>query len=426
LKSNWINITFLLLLTSCSFFLKKLDPNLTLDPKLSKEVTNKNTICAKNTNDLMATETVENLRVAQMILSQLKRQYSLTDEDSLILWIMLQMRMRPDLASPTSRLQIAIMKNNEVSFFDFYADKTNTNAPFFPFIFGLESMIKDYFKSKKSLDFYAKILDEYNKHDFFITKDFEEFIYANKDVFKKNEDLRSHYVRGEDLVREKENVPSFLFKDILKLYNSSSEHGHITTTSKLFLYKKSPSIEIKCNNNFRQYDNSVFMIDKEQLNSHLFSLNVNNFSMIGASSQKITNPTTISDTPLLQGDSRIRGAAFCSIKKPNMNSFYFSTKSRDPGQHLFHIFKFNLQAKNSLKEINFLIKNSRHLFLTDPLRLVVEAKRSTKKKLQDLLNLHIPVYHAEQLGNIWGLIKNSEEMGLILDDRNSGASSCNL
>ena len=195
---------------------------------------------------------------------------------------------------------------------------------------------------------------------------------------------------------------------------------------KLYSYKKSPTSEVVCNFDFKQYDHSVYLIDKEQINSHFSSLRNKKYALIAVSSQKINMIDNISDFPLIKGESRIRPATFCFIKKQNNSSFYLSGKSRDSGQHLYHLFKFSLHKKKSINSVDALIRHSRHLFLSEPLRLIVEAKRSTKTKLQELLNLHIPVYHAEHLGNIWAIYDDDEVHGLVIDDRNAGASSCNL
>lgn len=107
---------------------------------------------------------------------------------------------------------------------------------------------------------------------------------------------------------------------------------------------------------------------------------------------------------------------------------FLASDSRDPGQHLYHLFKLNLEKVITTSDLDTLIKFSRHLFLTNPLRLIYESHRGSEKQLTELLKLNIPIYNANNLGNIIGLLidqKNEKKSHhFILDDRHEGHLSC--
>jgi hypothetical protein len=77
------------------------------------------------------------------------------------------------------------------------------------------------------------------------------------------------------------------------------------------------------------------------------------------------------------------------------------------------------------QDIDRLIRHSRHMFLSDPLRLVIESNRSKPEQIQELLKLNVPIYNASSIGNIWAWSNFNNEGGrFYLDDRNPGALFC--
>jgi hypothetical protein len=101
-----------------------------------------------------------------------------------------------------------------------------------------------------------------------------------------------------------------------------------------------------------------------------------------------------------------------------------SSYDRDPGQHLYHLLKYIKYRKMNISELDRLIKYPRHLFLTSPIRLLLESTRSSEKQLEDLLKLNIPIYHAPELGKIWIHLNSSKSFGFILDERRKDHISC--
>jgi hypothetical protein len=125
----------------------------------------------------------------------------------------------------------------------------------------------------------------------------------------------------------------------------------------------------------------------------------------------------------------VRSSAVCVIEKKTKSGqdfmWLFSNASRDPGQHLYHLFRYGLAQVSSTQEVDKLLRHSRHLFLSDPVRLVIESDRSQDSQIENLLKLNIPIYNAEKLGNVWAYTQFQREGAhFIIDDRNFGAFSC--
>jgi hypothetical protein len=127
---------------------------------------------------------------------------------------------------------------------------------------------------------------------------------------------------------------------------------------------------------------------------------------------------------LFKGVSKVRSSAVCMMENQTKRIWTFSNQSRDPGQHLFHLVRYGLPSSKSTQEVSRLIKHSRHLFLSDPVRLVIESARSSKDQIENLLKLNLPIYHAESLGNIWAHTHFSEGDRFIIDGRNPGSFLC--
>ena len=103
-----------------------------------------------------------------------------------------------------------------------------------------------------------------------------------------------------------------------------------------------------------------------------------------------------------------------------------SSNSRDPGQHLYHLIEYGLQEMNEIQKLDGLLKFSRHLFLKNPIRLILESERSSANQLTELLKLNMPIYNSEKLGKIWGYLKVKKKQHFIIDNRRSGEISCNM
>ena len=90
----------------------------------------------------------------------------------------------------------------------------------------------------------------------------------------------------------------------------------------------------------------------------------------------------------------MRSTAVCMIENEKKKIWAFSNQSRDPGQHLFHLIKYGLTESSTTADVDKLIKHSRHLFLSDTVRLIIESQKSSKEQIENLLKLNLPIYNA--------------------------------
>jgi hypothetical protein len=158
--------------------------------------------------------------------------------------------------------------------------------------------------------------------------------------------------------------------------------------------------------------------------ANLFGLAKGTSAFMASTSQKMKEIRPINGFPLFQGESKVRSSAVCVIQNDGNRIWTFSNQSRDPGQHLFHLVRYGLTRSKSIHEVDKLIRHSRHLFLSDPVRLVIESRRSRSDQIENLLKLNLPIYNADHLGNIWAYSFFDSQSRFIIDDRNVGSFSC--
>jgi hypothetical protein len=181
---------------------------------------------------------------------------------------------------------------------------------------------------------------------------------------------------------------------------------------------------IQSNYDFNLYQNSIFLIDQEMPISNIFGLSSGQDVFLASTNQKIESISGIDSLPLFFGSSKVRSSAFCLIQNQKDFTWLISNMGRDPGQHLFHLIKYGMASSDKIETVDTLIRHSRYLFLSDPVRLVIESRRSRPDQIENLLKLSLPIYNAEKLGNIWSFSKFGSQARFIIDDRNPGHYSC--
>jgi hypothetical protein len=335
-----------------------------------------------------------------------------------VLWSLLQINIRPDLASPTARLQFLVRLNKESVYRDFSVSDNGGH----PFLTGLEELLKKHPK-KKGLAWYAKLLDDKFKNEIVAGKTLELRLREMKAVLGPDPILRRHFFRGDELIRESERLPKVNF---LKLVRRSKEKNIVTPVNEtLFSYRRTPQLDVRCNYDFTLYDNSIFLIDKEENIGHLFGLTQGSDAFLAVVAQKTEAPRALFGEAVIEGSARVRSSAFCLIKSQTEEIWVTSNQSRDPGQHVYHLFRYGLTKVHTPEDIQRLLRHSRHMFLSDPLRLVIESSRSRNNQIQELLKLNVPIYNADSMGNIWAWSDLANEGGrFFIDDRNPGALFC--
>lgn len=413
------NLLLLPLLSSCGIFIKKMDSAVVEKSVVFENREKIPTYCPINQKyELGMIGTNKSSQESyQRFTSSIK---NISIIDHFIYWSLIQLSLRPDQSSPTARLQTLLTVDGKVYYFDFFSEKNDNQ---YPYLFGLEWILKK-FNSPKNLDFYVHHLQSRFKEPLKVSKDLERFLTKNKELIKANKDLAPSYFRGTEVLKEAESTPAINLGKVLSEYKKVRNKQEIIINTTLHPFSTTKGQEGNCNYDFNLYSNSIFLIDKTLPVSNIFGIAQGRNAFLNSSSQSFIEAQPLFDEPLFKGTSKVRSSAICSIQNNDTKIWTISNESRDPGQHLFHLIKYGLPQATNVAEVDRLFKHSRHLFLADPIRLIIESNRSDRNQIQNLLKLNVPIYHAENLGNIWGYVQTKGESRFIKDERNPGEFFC--
>lgn len=413
---------FLLLLSlvSCSFFIKRIDTPLVRDTELMKKAPDTPGYCISDKKvDFQLVGTNDNSQEVYSHLVKVSGQ-QFDFMDHFALWNLIQLSIRPDQSSATSRLQVLIHESGKSYYFDFFSEVSDDQ---YPYLYGIEWILKKFGK-KRSLEYYADILNNSISGKLKLGKDFENFLVKNIPLIKNEPELAPYYFRGTDVLKENETSPVLDFKAVIRYYRNAQKDQKIIVNTSLTQFVTEKGSTGSCNYDFNLYDNSIFLIDKIIPVANLYGLSMNKGTFLASSSQKLDKIQSLKGLPLFKGESKVRSSAVCMIENGQNKIWAFSNQSRDPGQHLFHLVRYGLPRSETTAEVDKLIRHSRHLFLSDPVRLIIESGRSTEEQVENLLKLNLPIYNADKLGNIWAYTQFAEGNRFIIDDRNPGAFRC--
>jgi hypothetical protein len=412
-------LTLLIFLSSCSFFVDKIDRSL-VQTKEYKNVPEPPVYCPIDQKlNFQLVGTKDNSQEVYLNLVKSLNQ-KLDFLDHFALWSLMQLKVRPDQSSATSRLQVLIHYQEKSYYFDFFSESSDNQ---FPYLYGVEWILKK-FNKKTSLETYAEMLRHPVLKNLKIGKDFETFLVKNLSAIKNDPQLVPYYFRGAEVLKENETSPALDFLSVIKLFRKNQKEQKILVNTTLNEFFTESGSSGKCNYDFNLYDHSIFLIDKVIPVANIFGLSSSQSVFFSSSSQRLDNIESLMGFSLFKGVSKVRSSAVCMMENQTKRIWTFSNQSRDPGQHLFHLVRYGLPSSKSTQEVSRLIKHSRHLFLSDPVRLVIESARSSKDQIENLLKLNLPIYHAESLGNIWAHTHFSEGDRFIIDGRNPGSFLC--
>lgn len=113
-----------LLLGSCSFFINKIDSTVLEKERIKIERPYVATYCYNEKPNL---QLVGTNRDAQLQYQNFLKGKNYSFVDKVILWSLIQFQIRPDLSSPTARLQYVIRHQNEIFYFDFFSEEARDN-----------------------------------------------------------------------------------------------------------------------------------------------------------------------------------------------------------------------------------------------------------------------------------------------------------
>ena len=412
---------------SCSYFIESYDSNFIRNDKIKVLDQTKTTFCKKPSSHIYLNDNKHSQEMFDPFLSNLEKKRLLSFIDKAVLWSFLQMNLRPDLSSPSSKIQTLLLIGGEEYYFNSYSeDKTA-----FPYLH-LQGYLLKKFKSRYNLVELATIYDKEIPKDMKVSKSLALFLKENQNEINNSDNLKRLYMRGDETLKEKEGLPFLSIKKLVRIYNRSKNKTNYKVTTGRFTSKEEHnSFVSSCNFDMDLYKDSLFLISQEKIDAHIFGLKYGKNIFMGASSQGIDSFSLNPDLITLKGNSNIRSAALCSYKNklsPQQKLWLISSHSRDPGQHLFHLNEYELDKITNLPELDSMLRFSRHLFLKNPVRLVIESQRSEKKQIEELLKLNISLYSAKKLGNIWAFFSHnahkSKGSSFLSDSRNQGHILC--
>lgn len=411
--------------SSCSIFIENYEKDIFEEHGISPRKEINEVQCKEKSNFSIISENYFSQMNFEKLLSSLDNSHQLNFIDKIILWSLMQINLRPDLSSPSAKLQFLIFHQGKTGYLNSYTEHNDL----YPYLKALETLSLE-LKSNYSLKRLALLLDQNLKRGPLVTKAFETFLVKKKNFIQQQPSLKKIYIRGDETLKENERIPILNFTQIVNLYYKNiinPKSSSYQLSDFLFTYKPNTDTQLRCNFDMDLYKKSLFLISDLNVQSHIFGLRDGENIFMAESSQDNTTNAFIPKTFLFKGSSNIRSASLCTFDLENSNRnqlWLFSSESRDPGQHLFHLLQYDVQNIKSPKELTAMLNFSRHLFLKNPVRLVIESRRSSHAQLSELLKLNVPIYNAKKLGKVWGLYSNEKRSDYILDERQQGHITC--
>ena len=348
-----------------------------------------------------------------------------------VLFSLLNMNLNPHLVTPSSNLYILI-NYKEQKYFSFSMDSSHDNSKHehWPFLYGLESILKQY-SSRYSLENLASMLDKHLPMNIPIGSSLATYIDSHAEQLNKYPIFKKNFFKAEHPIRKGESIHKLNFTNIIRQYRKikkTVKNNTPTINSRMFPYSpaniSSKNISIKCNHDFNPYQKSIYLISqKERQNLPFGHQDKNGNSFLAITTHNIDTPKPLKNSFLIQGTSESNkdSLALCFVNNNSRKSqiSIISTKGRDPGQYLHHLILYGIQDTRTLLELDEFIRFPRHLFLLNPVRMIYESSRGTKKQLDKFLAMNFPIYHGHSLGNIWAHASFHDKniSGFVVDER---------
>ena len=336
------------------------------------------------------------------------QQYSISELG--LIYTLYNTFVRPDATNWNGRIQFYIQQNKKKLYFDFNDEKDNFNKAIKTFKhFKISSLSTNQLINIATRAFPKKLT---------VQKKFSTYLEENKGKLtsahlKKFFRLNKPLQKGET------------FRVHPKSYRTSSTIK--TAKAQTPLFSNTQNNYSQCNFDSKLYESGIFIIHDGKLNENVFSIIAPNgdFIMIASSSGELKKPK------LELGQSDVMVPKFntplCIYKDTKKEIISLAYQSRDAGQLLFHLNQYQYFNSSSIKELIEYTSYARHLFLTNPPRMLYESKRGTPKELNHFLSLNFPVYHAKDIGLVHSISNfdlSNDKHVFLQDDRADTHQSC--
>ncbi len=340
----------------------------------------------------------------------------------------------PDYFVSHPRIQIFIKSVNQFRYFDNYENKANKEN--INFNDSLNLFLKKEKSNKNALQIRDELFQKI-KNDPITSNTLSRFIKENQEDFNKNDILKKLFLKGDDALAPYESFfpLNFIIKQnpssnskFIKLQQNPIEKN-TNDDNKIYDHTINQNI-IRCNfelNVFQNFTSSL--LETESLDSYYFSRSIDkeNFYLVVLSSH-ISKPINIDpSTGLILASPSKNPVPFCFSQKSN-NDFLFalSTMGRDPAQHISHFIDYGFFDAESITDLLGHMKFTRHLFLKNPDRLLIESQKARDEQISFFYTMNIPLYHIDKLGEIlfYGKFQNSTQHSFVADERSEAQVIC--
>lgn len=422
----FVSLLLVLLLSSCSFFSRKID-NLAeskVPQSLASLGVKKNNFCSEKTRLQYFVEDESILKFYKSLDSVFKRERPFIQKA--IMMALIELNRRPDLLSPSSRLQVFIKSGGKNHYFDFRPVNLEDDTKN-PFMAGL-LYLNEKFTTKTPLTSLADELDANIPQQLPVSLDLEQFLASSRGNLQNSEMMTARFFKGDETITRYETFHRMSFKNIVNRFSpaKNEEKDYVFDKNPLIQYAKKNESEIFCNINLDQENNfSDEILSSENARIHTMGLIEDDNIFLAVSSGVIQRPLKFDKKFLFMKMRSLPFAApICDIRHEEKNIILFSARGRSPGQHLKHLISYEVDKVKTPSELNELLRFSRHLFLNDPDRILYESKRGRKAQLDFFLSMNFPIYHVESLGDVFASISTGGKHNLIIDERDTTRLSC--
>lgn len=348
-----------------------------------------------------------------------------------VLLSLIEMERRPDITSPYSRLQVVTKINGEFQYYDFRPKNLDDDTKI-SFLYGLDFLLKQNHSPNSLLSLVNFIERSWPAH-YLVSSDFETFLSQNKSDIQKNSELSKQYLKGDEILTRFESFTrSSIQKSIISFQKKNLfDSAHYIDSKNNLSYSSAGKDNniTRCNFDINKDSftpDDVFFESEYSSNSFAFSDNDNFFMAITSSHSK--KPIELKDEFFLKARPAATPLPICHLQNPSLNFelVIASTTGRNPSQHIKHLIDYDLINSFNFETLGHTLNFARHLFLTNPDRILYESKKGRKEQLNFFLQMNFPIYHVDQLGEIVAMAnyKRNKHNSIMRDDRSNKQLIC--
>lgn len=423
--------------SGCGFFSKKVESIVEKAELKNQTATlrpaKKNLFCSDESKTQFIVEDELTLKFYTPVFKALLENKELGFVQRSVMYSMMELLRRPDQVTPQSRLQIFLRYKGKDTYLDI-SPKNSSDFSVMSYLKGLELLLKSS-EGQADLLKLADTVDAQLPPAMNVSPGFEQFLQTHREEISKNEELAEVFFKGDEILTKHESFKRPSMKKIVQLYKNSkkvSDTFFSINDSPLSAYpSESRELTVLCNFNINQetVSKEELLDAKAKKSGHYFAfMEGNNLFIATVSStipQKLGN---IKGTYFFNVNASNSPRPFCEFKTKNQDTLLFSSKGRFPGQHLRHLITYDIGQVDSQSSLQELLTFSRHLFLSNPDRILYESKRGRKSQLDFFLSMNFPIYHVSSLGDLVGASIFSTPLqtsrSLVIDDRSTARLRC--